>query len=353
MERITYFADVLLPLPLPNLFTYRIPYELNEQVKFGVRVVVPFGRNKLYSALVVEVHTTVPQQVNTKYVVDVIDESPVITETQFRFWKWIADYYVCHLGEVMAAALPSALKLAGETKVMLHPAFEGDISELTPNELKVTETLSYHPMMNLQELAKAVDIPKVMPIIKSLVEKEIVITDEEIKNPYKPKTEAYIGLAEPYTHSESALNEVLNTLSQSKRYEKQVDALLNFIMLHQNAGDREHWADFLVKKTDFLKKCSVSSLKSLTEKNILQEKTVKISRLAAYDSLDETANITLSDSQQKALEQIESKFTQTPVVLLHGVTGSGKTEIYIKLIDKKLAQGKQVLYLLPEIALTT
>ena len=350
MERITYFADVLLPLPLPNLFTYRLPCDMAETVRFGMRVVVPFGKNKLYSALVIKIHTEAPKQLSTKYIVDIIDDSPVITENQFRFWQWIADYYICTLGEVMAAALPSALKLAGETNVMLHPAFEGDISSLTPNETKVLEYLSYRQYMTVQELAKTANLPKIMPVIKSLVEKEIVITDEEIKNPYKPKTECFIRLSEPFCESDEALNELIDKLSKSKQCEKQVDALLSFIMLRQKSSEN---AGFSVKKSDFLKNCSISALKSLVTKGVFKEENVKVSRLAEYDSQDTAANIELTPPQSGALQEIERQFENIPVVLLHGVTGSGKTEIYIKLIDKVLKQGKQVLYLLPEIALTT
>ena len=345
----TYFADVLLPLPLPNLFTYRIPQDMNGAVCFGVRIVVPFGRNKLYSALVVKVHTEAPKQLSIKYILDVIDDAPIITETQFRFWQWISDYYLCTLGEVMAAALPSALKLAGETNVMLHPAFEGDISDLTPNETKVIEYLSYRQYITVNRLSKTANIPKILPIIKSLVEKEIIITDEEIKNPYKPKTETFIKLAQPYNSSDEALNTLIDNLSKSKQNEKQVDAILGYIMLRRDA-EKE---GFSIKKSDFLKKCSVSALKTLVNKGVFEENSVKISRLADYDSQASATGITLSAPQETAILDIERQFSELPVVLLHGVTGSGKTEIYIKLIDKVLQQGKQVLYLLPEIALTT
>lgn len=349
MEKETFFVDVLLPLPLPNLFTYRVPRELSELPAFGMRVVVQFGRNKLYSALVVRLHTD-PPAVEAKYVLDVIDDRPIITEKQFALWKWLAEYYMCTLGEVMAAALPSALKLAGETKIMLHPAFDGDISALSARELRVLETLSSRPVMTVQEISKATDMAKVMPVIKSLVEKEIVMTDEEIRNPYKPKIENFISLCEPYASQEQALYQVLDDLSKSKKTEKQSDALLAFLMEKQkNHGD----ASFRIRKAELLQKISISVLKSLLKKEILEEKEVKISRLPEYDLQDKVSDILLSDDQQKAYDAIKAKFSETPAVLLHGVTGSGKTELYIKLIDEVLAQGKQVLYLLPEIALTT
>ena len=151
--RVTHFVDVLLPLPLPALFTYRVPYEMNDLVGFGVRVIVPFGRSKLYSALVVRVHENAPQ-VTTKYILDVVDDRPVISERQFQLWQWMANYYLCTLGEVMAAALPSALKLASETKIYLHPDFNGDISMLNPNELHIAEALTYHETMTVEEIIK-------------------------------------------------------------------------------------------------------------------------------------------------------------------------------------------------------
>ena len=194
MERVTYFADILLPLPLPGLFTYRLPHDMPTLPAFGMRVVVPFGKSKLYSGLVVEVHTRVPDQVNIKYVLDVIDSEPIVSPQQYKLWQWIADYYMCTLGEVMAVALPSALKIASETKIMLNPAFDGDVTVLTEKELRLTEALSYRPMMTIDEIAKTLDMQKVIPIIKSLVEKDVVITDEEIRDPYKPKIESYVSL---------------------------------------------------------------------------------------------------------------------------------------------------------------
>ena len=145
----TFFADVILPLPLEARFTYRVPQALNGQVRFGVRVVVPFGNSKLYAAIVERVHEQPPKQVTVKYILDVIDERPVISEAQFKLWQWIADYYMCTVGEVMAAALPSALRLASETKVKIHPDFDGDVSVLTPYELNVVELLIHRETMTV------------------------------------------------------------------------------------------------------------------------------------------------------------------------------------------------------------
>jgi len=343
----TYFTDILLPLPLPVTFTYRVPYEFNEQIKTGARVVVPFGKNKLYAGLVIDIHTNAPDFLKVKYIIDIIDTEPVVTEKQCELWKWLAHYYLCHQGEVMAAAMPSGLKLAGETLIMLHPNFDGEISTLTERELKILEALSYRQRMTVAEAQKAADIQKIFPIIKSLVEKNVILTTEEIKNPYHEKKETYIFLHENFLNDEPALFELLDRLSASKKTEKQSQVLLAFLMLKKDENS--------VKKSELLKKseCSPSSLQTLISNHVLIQKEIQISRLQNVSSIRDMGDILLSEIQQKSLLQIKELFRQFSVVLLHGITGSGKTEIYMKMIDEVLAQGKQVLYLLPEIALTS
>ncbi|MCL1851084.1 MAG: primosomal protein N' [Bacteroidetes bacterium] len=344
---LTSFANILLPLPLPATFTYRVPHDLNEQIKVGARVVVPFGKNKLYAGLVMEVHTNVPSFLNVKYIIDIIDAAPVVTEKQLELWKWLAHYYLCHNGEVMAAAMPSGLKLAGETLIMLHPDFDGDISTLTERELKIAETLSYRQHVTVAEMQKIVGIQKIFPVIKSLVEKNVILTTEEIKNPYREKKDTYIFLHEDYLNDEPALFELLDRLSVSKKTEKQSQLLLAFLMLKRDENR--------VKRAELLKKseCSPSSLQTLINNNILMQKEIQSSRLSDVSSMNDISEICLSEAQQKCFRQIKGVFQQFSVALLHGITGSGKTEIYMKMIDEVLAQGKQVLYLLPEIALTS
>lgn len=349
--RVTHFADVLLPLPLPALFTYRVPYELDDAVAFGKRVIVPFGRSKLYSALVVRVHENAPQ-VTAKYILDVVDDRPVISERQFQLWQWMADYYLCTLGEVMAAALPSALKLASETKIHLHPNFSGDVSTLTPNELHIAEALTYKEFMTVDEISKAVNIQKVIPIIKSLVDKKVVVTDEEVRNPYKAKKETYVRLGDEYA-SETSFMALLDQLNLSTRTTGQADGLLAFIMLTKGAKGYDFSARVLKSQVVNSSALTPTRLQTLLKKGFLKTEEVVTSRLMDFSSSETADNIQLSEPQQKAFQQIHEQFGQFPVVLLHGVTGSGKTEIYIKLIDEVLKQGKQVLYLLPEIALTS
>ena len=349
--RVTHFADVLLPLPLPALFTYRVPYELDDAVAFGKRVIVPFGRSKLYSALVVRVHENAPQ-VTAKYILDVVDDRPVISERQFQLWQWMADYYLCTLGEVMAAALPSALKLASETKIHLHPNFSGDVSTLNPNELHIAEALTYKEIMTVDEISKAVNIQKVIPIIKSLVDKRVVVTDEEVRNPYKAKKETYVRLGDEYA-SEASFMALLDQLNLSTRTAGQADGLLAFIMLTKGAKGYDFSARVPKSQVVCSSALTPARLQTLLKKGFLKTEEVIMSRLTDFSSRETADNIQLSEPQQKAFQQIHEQFGQFPVVLLHGVTGSGKTEIYIKLIDEVLKQGKQVLYLLPEIALTS
>lgn len=356
MDRVTRFVDVLLPLPLPGYFTYRLPHDFGDEITFGKRVVVPFGKSKLYSALVVRVHTEAPRQVNIKYITELIDEKPIISEKQFRLWQWLSHYYMCNMGDVMAIALPSAFKIASETKIMLNPAFDGDITTFNTWEIKVVEALSYRMSATVDEMAKIAALLKIIPVIKSLVEKGAIITDEEIRDPYKPKIETYISLADQFAN-EKSFYKLIGELEKSKKNAKQMDLLLSLLMLIQEKRGEDRTLDYTLSlpKRELLQKSKVSPsrIETLIGKGILKSEQVKISRLSNYASYDQAENLSLSPDQQEVMKQILDQFEKQQTVLLHGVTGSGKTEIYIKLIDKVLAEGKQVLYLLPEIALTS
>jgi len=348
IERITLFADVILPLPVPGLFTYRIPVKLNNTVGKWQRVVVQFGRKKIYTAIVVNIHDKPPKAYSVKYIISVLDESPIMNEIQFKFWKWIADYYMCEPGEVMNVAIPSALKLASESSIVLNPKYNIDYNLLTEKEYLIAEALDIQKKLTITEIENIIDQKKVIPLIKSLIEKGMVLIEEELKEKYKPKLEKYISISSEY-QDEEKLQSLFNDLE--KRAFRQLEVLMAMISL---AGfEDEHKKE--IKQSELEKKIKSASgaIKSLVDKGVLIIDKKISSRLEEFNSSQTPESIELSDEQQTALNNIISSFEINKPVLLHGVTSSGKTEIYIKLIAETLLQGKQVLYLLPEIALTT
>lgn len=342
----TKFADVILPVPIPGMYTYRVPWELNEDVEVGKRVVVQFGRSKLYSGIVRKVHPFPPQKYEAKYIQSVLDESIVVTELQFKFWEWIVEYYMCYLGDVMQAALPGGLKLSSETRIVLNPdhGIKGD--QLTDQEYVVTEALETNEVLSLPEVTEILGIKTVYPIIKSLIEKKVVMIEEELKERYRPRMATYVRLAGDYAREEQ-LEEAFNQLSRAP---KQLQLLMKFVELSRFFSEEPQE----VKKLALQKSidAGAAQVNSLVKKGIFELYEVEEGRLSTWDK--EKRNVhDLSEDQQKAFDEIKSSFQEKPVCLLHGVTSSGKTEIYVKLIKETLAEGKQVLYLLPEIALTT
>ncbi|MEI7663463.1 MAG: primosomal protein N', partial [Bacteroidota bacterium] len=211
MERTTLFADLLLPLPVGGIFTYRVPCDLNSQVKTGVRVVVQFGARKIYTALVVRVHETPPPDRLPKYIYSVLDENPIVTAVQCSFWDWIAGYYLCHPGEVMNAALPSAFKLASESKIALNPVLPDDISGLNEKELLLLEALHNRKTIAISEVSKILELQKTIPVIKGMIEKGFILPEEELNDPYKPKREPFVRLTWDFS-SDEALRELFDQL---------------------------------------------------------------------------------------------------------------------------------------------
>ncbi|MEN8225035.1 MAG: DEAD/DEAH box helicase, partial [Bacteroidota bacterium] len=347
MERKTLFVDVLLPLPLKGLYTYRVPYEYNDYIIPGQRVAVQFGRRKIYTALVRNIHETVPQGYIPKYVLSILDEEAIVNETQFTFWDWISEYYMSHAGEVMNAALPSAFKLASESRLRLNPGFTVGSESLSEKEAMIAEALIHKEALTVKEASDITEQMKILPLINTLIEKQVIILEEELKDQYKARTEIYVRLAESF-QSESSLEEIFHKLE--KRAFRQLQVLVAYI--NMSTGEDSYPE---VRKTVLLKAADATQapLKELIKKGVFTAEEKAVSRLTDDDAIAEASDIVFNEHQLKTLEGIKEGFREKEVALLHGVTSSGKTEIYIHLIKEAIDQGKQVLYLLPEIALTT
>lgn len=345
-ERETKFVDVILPLALPQAFTYRVPFEWNDYVTEGKRVIVQFGRgSKLYSGLIEKVHQQAPTY-QAKYIDSVLDAEPIVhAELQFKFWKWIAEYYLCQIGEVMNAALPGGLRLASETRVYLHPEYAEVVDEISDKEYLIVEALELRNVLMLSEIAEILNVKNVHSHIKAMIEKKAIMVEEEIKQRYKPKMIDYVKL----TQSASDEKRIKQIFDELERAPKQLEALMAFLQLNKRYSQET----LEVKKLQLQKTANVSSavINELQRKDILQIYSVEAGRLSAEEAT--SLSKTLSEDQEKALNEIKHKFTEQEVVLLFGVTSSGKTELYIKLIQEALERGEQVLYLLPEIALTS
>ncbi len=345
----TLFVQIILPLPVKGTFTYRVPQELIEYLEIGKRAVVPFGKSKIYSGIICEIHDRMPDKYEVKYIFDIVDEKAIVTPEQLHFWTWISTYYMCHLGDVMQAALPSGLKLSSETMISIHPEFDGDISLLNPKELLIAEACSSSSeAVSLTQISKLIDVRKAMPIIKNLLLKNIIQIHEQIEDSYKPKIIRQLTLTEKYRDNELELSNLLDTLSISTKSYKQMLVLMHFLKLSN--GNLQLKIDIQAFEQPEISK---SSLKTLMDKGILQVHEKVISRLVTISDENLNHGIEYTKSQQEAIFKIESELDNTNTLLLHGITGSGKTEIYIHFINKAISEGKQVLFLLPEIALTS
>lgn len=341
------FVDVILPLPLQASFTYALPPEMDGQVQIGCRVVVSFGRKKFYTGIVRNVHYLKPQEYEVKEVSAVLDEHPILVPLQFQFWEWLADYYLCTQGDVYKAALPSGLKLESETVVEYNPDFEAT-EPLSEREQKVLDLLAIEPEQTVTRLEKESGLKNILAVVKSLLEKDALFVKEELKRTYKPKTETRVRLTEA-ARNERRLHFFFDELQ--RRAPKQLDLLMKYIELSGCLGGREVKE---VSKAELLKRSGATPavFSVLVDKGVFEVYQQEVGRLVTVSQAVMSLN-ELNVHQQRAFDEIRASFRVKNVCLLHGVTSSGKTEIYIHLIDEAVRQGKQVLYLLPEIALTT
>lgn len=339
------YAEVIIPLALPRNYTWSVPAGLQEAARPGCRVEVNLGKNKKYAGIIKKLHSEKPALFEPKDILNVLDAEPVVFEEQLKLWEWMASYYMCSEGEVMAAALPAHFKLSSETILLFNEEYGDDFSDLDHDEYVVAEALLIKKQLTLGEVQQLLDSSHTYPVINRLIGKRVCFVWEALKQTYNPRRETYVLLETPYDREDELAN-LLNEDPRLRRAEKQMELLLAYLHLSRTEGE--------VTKPQLLKKSGASDaqLKGLVEKKILRMEKREVDRLR-YLPRDIQIDFELSPAQQEAFDHIRESLTEKPVCLLHGVTSSGKTQVYIRLIEEYIRRGEQVLYMLPEIALTS
>ncbi|MGK6353033.1 replication restart helicase PriA [Parapedobacter sp. DT-150] len=340
--RTTRFVEVVLPLAISKTYTYRVPADWDAMVDIGKRVIVQFGKNKVYSAVIYRVTDQAPERYEAKYILDILDDVPIVGDTQLRLWDWIASYYLCTLGEVMQAALPAALKLASETRIIAADHEGVDRSSLSDKEFLILDALDIAPELKVSDIVKLLGQKTVFPILKKLFDKGLILISEALAPKYKPKMKTFVRLQTDYADDQGR-KLLLDSLSKAP---KQQDAVLAYLQLMRRQSK--------VTKAELMEAsgCSAAVIAALAEKEVFVLDERAVSRLDGED-VEITGDFTFNDAQQQAFGEVKRLFEKKEVVLLHGVTASGKTQLYIRLMEEAVAKGTPVLYLLPEIALTT
>ena len=335
------YAEVIIPLALPRNYTWSVPEQWRTQIRAGCRVEVEL-RNKKYAGIVKKLHEEKPEAFEPKPIGNLLDAEPILHAGQLKLWEWIAGYYLCSEGEVMAAALPAHFKLNSETILVFNEEAGDDFTYLDNDEFLVAEALLIKKQLKLSDVQELLDSSHVYPVIKRLIEKKVCHVWESLKETYTAKTENYIVLNPEYGN-EDRLADLLNNWSRGP---KQQELLLAYLHLIRTEGE--------VTRAQLLKKSGASDaqLKGLVDKQILRVEKRVVDRIR-YLPRDIQISFELSPAQQAAFDEVSESFRQRAVCLLHGVTSSGKTQVYIRQIEQAIRQGQQVLYLLPEIALTS
>lgn len=337
-----YFVEVILPLALNKTFTYQVSEAEFNFIQVGMRVAVPFGKSKIFTALAIETHQNPPTLYEAKEIFQIIDDKPIVNEIQIKHWQWISSYYMCAIGDVFRAALPSSLLLESETIITALPADFIDDATLTDDEFLIREALQQQSSLKVKEVMDIVNRKNIFPLLQKLMDKKLIRLQEEIQENYKPKLVRYVRLFPQFT-----TNEGLTLLLDSIKSEKQKSLLLGYFQLQATTKN-----PISVKALLEFTNLTSAIVKALIDKEIIEEYHL-IQDRTDYIADDNSIELKLSSAQQNALDEIKKQFQEKEICLLHGVTSSGKTEIYSQLIRENMQTGKQILFLLPEIALTT
>lgn len=338
-----YYIEVILPLSLSQTFTYQLTADEYNYVAMGYRVTVPFGKNKIYTGVVVEKHQRANLSFEPKEIHQIIDDSPIVSETQIKHWGWIASYYLCSIGEVYRAALPSAMFLASETIIKGLAKIPEDPIALSDNEFLLYEALQNQSEIKISEVATIIDNKNVLPVVKNMLENGWLEIEEKVEEVYKPRLKKYVRLSDDY-QGEGRMRDLLEQVKNAPKQKKLVLAYFQGL-----AGkDKEISAKRLLD----LSQSSTTVLKALVDKSIFEFYYKQVDRVKFYSGED-PLEINLSAFQQKAYEEIKRQLESKEVCLLHGVNASGKTHIYAQLIKDALSSNQQVLVLVPEVVLAT
>jgi len=343
VENASGYVTVILPIAAPKPYTYMIPLTETAVIQAGMRVEVQFGKTKIYAALVVHVHNNPPESYKAKPIISVIDQQPIAFPYQFKLWKWLAEYYSCTMGEVMNAALPGGFKLASETKLILSPVYDENYRGLKDKEFLIAEALHYQNELSISEVRKILKQKNVGPLINRLLSKKVIYIKEELKEKYKPKKVICVKLQEPYASVPDTIEEAFELMSRSSR---QVETLMAFVQVSRKQP--------VIRRSELIKAANVDTtvINAMVKKKVFELYEKEVSRLGGYEE-EVIDSHKLTDQQIEAIKAIKKSFEDKSATLLHGVTGSGKTRVYVELIQEAIDRGEQVLYLLPEIALTT
>ncbi|WP_010522004.1 replication restart helicase PriA [Aquimarina agarivorans] len=337
----TYFIDVLLPIPVKHTFTYQVNETEAKFLQVGMRVSVPFGKRKLYAAIVISIHHEDPEIYEAKEIDCILDEQPLVLKSQLALWQWMSNYYMCTNGELLKAALPSALLLEGETVLIKNKEIEVDVTTLKDDEFLVYEALQFSSSLKIQELVKILNKKTVLPVAYALLKKKIITLEEYVVEKYTPKIQKWVKL-----HPNSTAEKLPIILEGLSNAPKQREVVLHYFTL---SGKKDKVS---TKELLELAKATTSTLNALAKKEILEVFEEQVDRVN-FANMQSKGHYELNEHQKIAYQALQLAFEKKNVCLLHGVTSSGKTEIYSKFIKKELDANKQVLFLLPEIALTT